>query len=307
MASAKNDSALRGFSAPKNPFTLDANDRLVHGQGADGMRLIPSLQFWDHVKRSLDAVGSREAQQWSKILRDHLDPLFPEYAAARGGAAKFFGAEDALEAGKAAVQNTRMDNRQIRNGLGKLSAVERKLFQDGFVDEFVQSIRSLGDRTNIDKINSTPKARERLLMVVGPERTNEIEAYLRVEDQMQRANRKITGGSTTAEQKGDMKIGAMDLFDLKGAMFKMLRGAASAAGRGIDERVATKIAEMLTSSNEKEFGRAIKLIGKNKRLMSAIRNPDEAYTAAAARGAVSSGDADWQERRRRQRGIVTVD
>jgi hypothetical protein len=53
--------------------------------------------------------------------------------------------------------------------------------------------------------------------------------------------------------------------------------------------------------------RAIKLIAKNKRLMSAIRNPDEAYTAAAGRGAVSGADADWQDQRRRQRGIVTVD
>jgi hypothetical protein len=32
-----------------------------------------------------------------------------------------------------------------------------------------------------------------------------------------------------------------------------------------------------------------------------------AAIAGGARGAVSSGDADWQDRRRRQRGIVTVD
>ena len=82
--------------------------------------------------------------------------------------------------------------------------------------------------------------------------------------------------------------------------------AASAAGRGIDERVATKIADMLTSSNEKEFGKAIRLIAKNKRLMSAIRNPDEAFTAAVGRGAVSGADADSQDERRRQRGHVTV-
>lgn len=181
MVSAKNEAAKTGFTPPKNPFVTDASGRLTLGQDASGKKLIPGLQFWDYVKRNLDGVGTREAKEWSRVLRDHLDGSIPEYADARAGAAKFFGAQDALEAGQKAV-TSRMQNRQIRDALGKFSPAEKKLFQDGFVDRFVQAAREAPDRRNLlNSINNSPAARERVMMALGPQRANELEAFLRVE------------------------------------------------------------------------------------------------------------------------------
>lgn len=290
MVSAKNEAAKLGFGTPANPFTTDAEGRIVLKMGEDGKQMIPNLQFWDIVKRGLDKAGTREAKEWSNILRNTLDEQVPSYATARAGAAKAFGAQDALEAGKNAV-DAKMTNRQMRDALGKMSDVEKRLFQDGFVDQYVQKIREAPDRRNIiDMVNASPSARERVVMAIGPQRAKEMEAFLRVEDQMDRARRAM-GNSTTAQQIGDMKVGAMDLFDPKQMLVKMFHGASKMAGRGIDERVAEKIADMLTSTDRTKFDRAIKAIANSKSLMSAIRNPSEAAGAVATRGAAQGGAA----------------
>ena len=175
MVSAKNEAAKMGFTPPKNPFATNADGRLTLGTKPDGTRMLPGLQFWDYVKRNLNSVGTREAKEWSRVLRDHLDELIPEYGNARVGAAKFFGAQDALEAGQKAV-SSKMNNREIRAGLDKMSPVEKKLFQDGFVDQFVKTVRESGDRRNIlNSIASSPAARERIMMALGPQRAKELE------------------------------------------------------------------------------------------------------------------------------------
>jgi hypothetical protein len=61
MVSAKNEAAKMGFTPPKNPFVTNADGRLMLGQSEDGKRMLPGLQFWDYVKRNLDAVGTRDA------------------------------------------------------------------------------------------------------------------------------------------------------------------------------------------------------------------------------------------------------
>jgi hypothetical protein len=44
--------------------------------------MLPGLQFWDYVKRNFDAVGTRDAKERSRVLRDHLHDLVPEYRGA---------------------------------------------------------------------------------------------------------------------------------------------------------------------------------------------------------------------------------
>lgn len=298
-----NRSALKGFTPVQRPFEFHDTDSLTprYSQRVDdqGRRVLPNLEFWDNVKRNLSdkeetllRAGEKSAAMDVRSLRTelvrHLDALVPEYASARGGAAQLFGAENALEAGKNAALDVKKDNREISRDMAKFSPVERKLFEDGFVDQFIETIQGTKDRANIlDHINATPKARERFNMVVGPQRAKEVESFLRVEEHMQRANKLITGRSDTARQTGDMKLSAMDLFDVKGAMVKLLRAGAKAAGRGIDEKVAVKVAEMLTSKDLNEFNRAINIISKNKTLLNAVRNagrqPGVATGALAAR------------------------
>jgi len=70
-------------------------------------------------------------------------------------------------------------------------------------------------------------------------------------------------------------------------------------GTKIDDRVAQRVAKLLTSSNIEYFEGGVRIISRKNTLFRAI--------AGGARGAVSSGDADSQDERRRQRGTVTVD
>jgi hypothetical protein len=141
MVSAKNEAAKSGFTPPKNPFQFDQSGRLILRTNPDGSTMTPNLQFWDIVKRSLDKTGTPEARDWARILRENLDTKVPSYADARAGAAKFFGAGDAIEAGQNFVGgSSRFGIPETRKALAKMSGQERQLFQDGYVSRLVQTI-----------------------------------------------------------------------------------------------------------------------------------------------------------------------
>jgi hypothetical protein len=307
MVSAKNEAAKQGFPAPQNPFRTDKEGRIFLGKDSNGRQLTPSLQFWDYVKRNLDASGTRDAKEWARVVREHLDEHVPSYADARSGAAKFFGAQDAMEAGQKAV-TARMTNRDIRKGLDAMSPVERKLFQDGFVDQFVKTIRELPDNRNVlNSISKSSAARERLMMALGPQKAKDLETFLRVEGIMDRS-RTALGNSTTARQLAELGLaGGYNLYEGKGsvstdpqvlaktlAIYGALRGS-RALGSHIDERVVKRVAELLTSSDIKDLDKGIKLISRNETLFKAIRAADQAVGAVTTRGAVSGADANSQQ------------
>ena len=126
------------------PFGLDKDGRLILKEIPDGSRLLPSLQFWDIVKRNLDSVGTRESKDWARVLREHADELLPSYKTARAGAAHFFGAENALEAGQNFVgASERYGLPAAAKALSKMSPTERQLFQDGYVSRLVEKIEKL--------------------------------------------------------------------------------------------------------------------------------------------------------------------
>lgn len=270
MVSARNESALQGFTPPKTPFEFDQNGRLTLKKDAEGNRMLPSLQFWDVVKKNLDKVGTRESKEWSRILRDQLDEKIPSYATARAGAATFFGAQDALEAGQQAV-TSRMKNREMAEGLAKMSPGERKLFQDGFVDRYVQMIREVPDRRSVlNQISSSPAARQRLLLALGPQKADELEAMLRVETVMDGARGAVQGNSSTARQMAELGLaGGMKFPTDKYALFHSILMAGK---RKIDGRVAEKVAKLLASDNAEEFAKGLRVVSKNPSIMDAIRN-----------------------------------
>ena len=301
MVSAKNEAAKMGFAPPKNPFTTDADGRVILAQGAKGEKTIPSLQFWDYVKRNLDKTGTREAQDWARILRDHLDGHVPEYGQARAGAKQFFGAQDALQLGRDAVtpgtEASRADNRVLRDSLKKLTPSELKLVREGTVDQTAQMLLGKPDSQNIlNSINNSPKAKERMLTILGPEKYKSLETYLHVEGMMDRF-RTAMGNSTTARQLGDMSEGSVvpkTKLSLTGMVEDFLAKAGEKLGRGIDERVAAKIAQMLTSEDGSEYAKALRMIANNGKLMNAIRQPAAARGAVAVRGAQQAAQPSGQ-------------
>lgn len=280
FVTGRNRDALAGFPPIKNPFTL--NRETGRFELADGAT--PNLQFWDHVKRNLDKLGA-EGQAFSKALRGHLDQLVPEYQTARSGAAAFFGAEDALDAGRKIV-TSRMNNSEIARGLSKMTPEERKLAQDGFVSDYIAMLRETGDRRNVlNKIAESPAARQRLEMVLGPQKAKELEVMLRVEGIMDAARPAVQGNSTTARQLAELGLAGgtytvgtggdvMNPNPTALANAALVYGAAKGRSK-INENVSRKVAELLASNDPAALLKGIRIVANNNQLFNSLRSADK--------------------------------
>mgnify|MGYP001569412930 FL=1 len=270
--------AREDFTPIRNPFAMNpatgrmelrpmtAEEATRYG-AAPGTLARPNLEFWDRVKRELDK-GEFGGRDWSRVLRGHLDELVPSYREARAGAAHFFGAENALEAGQNFV-TSKMANPAARAALARMSDTERQLFQDGFVSRFIERLNEMGDRRSVlNFIANTPAARERLTIALGPQRAREMEAMMRVEGIMDLARPAVQGNSTTARQLAELGLaGGVYTVGTGGNVLNpdpmaimnaaLVYGAARGKAR-IDERVARRVAEMLASRDPQVFTNGVR-------------------------------------------------
>ena len=293
MVSAKNDAAKLGFTPPKNPFQFDETGRLKLKTNPDGSKMEPNLQFWDIVKRNLDKTGTPEAKDWARILREHVDTVVPSYAQARAGAARFFSAGDALEAGQNFVgASDKFGLREARKQLAKMSPEEKQLFADGYADRLIQTIEKNPDRrTIVNRIAKSGPAKEELEIALGRERAAEVMSHMHVENIMDLARPAVQGNSTTARQLVELGlaggVGGYESFqgDPQALMHAALVYGAARGHRAIDERVAQHVAKLLVSNDIRQLQKGIRLISRNQNMMGAIRNADAGLAAIAARGA----------------------
>jgi hypothetical protein len=279
FVTGRNKAAMDGFPPMKNPFVMNRETGVLELQpGAT-----PNLQFWDHVKRNLDKMGA-EGQAFSKALRNHLDEIVPSYAEARAGAAKFFGAENALEAGaKYATMSGRdtMSMAEAHKGLSKMGKADRKLFQTGFVSNLIAKIESAADGRDVVKlIFNSETARNQIKLVVGEQRAAELEARLVTERAMNGIKNAIQGNSTTARQwiergmaGGATGLGGVGAYDTDPQKLSAaaLVGALAAGSRHIDTKVARRVAEMLASDNPQILKAGTSIVAKSKALREAFR------------------------------------
>lgn len=298
-----NKAAAEGFRPPPNPFEFAADGTMTMREG-----MKPTLQFWDAVKRGLDDKissaqrsgeneAARDAIRLKTYLVDHLDQMVPSYAQARSGAAHFFGAENALEAGQNFVMQ-KMANGEARQALARMSPTERQLFQDGFVSRYMETLESTGDRRSIlNTVANSPQAREKLEIALGPQKANELEVKMRVEGIMDLARSAVQGNSTTARQLAELgfaggagSLGAHGMYsgDPKEMGAAAIAGALLAGKRGIDTRVAQQVATMLTSNDPQHILRGVSLIARNQRFMDALRVADGKLAQAGGQQAPTS-------------------
>lgn len=264
----------------------------------------PTLEFWDLVKRQLDqeinvakrAGRSADVQEVTRVkdllVTGKLDQAVPSYAQARQGAAKFFGANDALEAGEKFLTSNAPLN-EARRALGQMSQPERELFRDGFVQSLVQKIEATGDRRNVlNAIAQSPKAQQQIEMVMGPQKAREFEAMLRVEGVMDLARGAVQGNSTTARQLTELGLaggtygigtGGNVLDPNPTAMMSAALVYGAARGKGaIDQRVARKVAEMLTSNDPNVLRKGIQIVSRNRSALEALRAFDRGVARSGA-------------------------
>ena len=284
----------------------------------------PTLEFWDHVARtlsdresSLRIAGNREAAatigELRRQVQDALDLAVPAFQAARGYAATFFQASDALDAGRrvalgqfgAADARDRVGERvvtgkwtpaQIAQALGRMRPAERAMFREGYVSGWTEKLSATGDNRNVvNLLNGSPKVREELNVVLGAGRARQLEAFLHVERMLDRIRTAVGGNSTTARQLVQLGlatgagagISGLDPTNPAGWIAAILTYRGSAHVRNaIDQRAAMAVARLLTSNDPAVFNRGIRAAA-NPRLLEALRRADEAFSGPAR--AVTSG------------------
>jgi hypothetical protein len=154
VATGANKAAAEGFRPPNPPFRFNEDGTFEPVPGVH-----PTLQYWDSVKRNLDdrvnalaRSGEREAANDARALRSllvqRLDDAVPSYASARRGAAAFFGAENALEAGQNFMRST-ASIPEAQRALARMSAPERALFARGYAADLADAIARSGDNRNV--------------------------------------------------------------------------------------------------------------------------------------------------------------
>jgi hypothetical protein len=287
-----NKAAAEGFRPVKNPFSVDENGMVALKTRPDGSKEFPSLAFWDVVKQNLDdkilryeRAGEKGAANDARTLKNqlltYLDDAAPAYKDARAGAAKFFGAEDAFNAGEIfATGAAKGKNAEYAKAISAMKPSEKQLFQDGFISKLSDQIAEVGDRRNvINTIFSSPAAKERLVMAVGPGRAKALEANLHIERVMDELRTAVSGNSTTVRQlteaglAGGVAGGFLGGNDPKDISLGALMGAAARTGKlKIDSRVAQRVGEMLASDNPEVIKKAAAMAAKNRPVLEFLKN-----------------------------------
>jgi hypothetical protein len=292
----KDRAIAEGYGAFNPGVTFDESGMINFTRGPNGVPTYPNLQYWDYVKRELDDLGqmagrsgANDAQANARTLvrqlRQELDNAVPEYARARGTAAMYFDAEDALEAGQVFARPGRQDINEVRRVVTAMPEAERRRFTEGYVSELLSNIERTGDRRNIvGRLASSTAERQKLDIALGPQRARELEAFLYIENLMD-LPRTALGNSTTARQLVELGLaGGTGMLASGGNLSDpttWIVGALTRYGitqgrQVVDQRMARRIAEMLVSQDPQVVQRAVRLTATQPRMLEALRDAAQA-------------------------------
>jgi hypothetical protein len=275
----RNRAVGEGYGA-FNPGVTFENGVLKFGQGK-GAPPYPNTQFWDYTQRELRDMQTAAARAGRneeagaigtlrRQLLEEVDRANPDFAQARRGAAQFFGAENALEAGQNFIKST-TSIEEARRALGRMSQPEQELFRRGYASSLIDLVERSGvnrDVTIANIFNSTA-GRERTRLALGQQRADSLEALLRAEQIVDRA-RKAMGNSTTAQQLHDMSGGIGHVpTTVHGWVSKTLTSAFARAR--MNPQVAERVAQMLVSDDPAILNRGIEIIASDPSLLDALR------------------------------------
>jgi hypothetical protein len=284
--SGQNRAVADGFGSFNPGVNVTDDGRIVFTKTkAGGNTAFPDLQFWDYVKRELDDSAQKAftsgatsegtaISQITNVLRNELDAIIPAYRQARQGAAAFFGAEDALEAGRKFVTMPAGNVRKEIAAIRKMNRAEKQAFQTGFAAELKAKIGGVQDRTNVIKtIFGSESARSKIRLALGRENFKEFKAFVEIENASDML-RGALGNSTTARQLTELGIGAglgsgaefqqTGGFTGIGAMTGAgIAAALRAGGVKANQNTMKKVADILLSEDPAKISAGAKLIAKS--------------------------------------------
>src|SRR5262249_40636415 len=157
----------------------------------------------------------------------------------------------------------------------------RMLFARAFAATLADMIERRGYSTNVlnNMFVNSPRAGRRIQIALGRNGAEQFEALMRIEGLVDRTRRAAVGNSTTAQQSHDMGVAAG-----AGALVEMVHGfnpvtlvaaglflGGRQAAHRIDQRIATRVAEMLLSDDPAVLQRGLQAVSKNQVLRDALR------------------------------------
>ena len=334
-AKAADDAVVQGNQVVKNPFVYDQQGNMTLNQAPEGGVAVPTLQFWDYVKRGLDDqigaayrggqndTGGSLTGLKNKLLGE-LDNAAPAYSAARKSAFDTFNASDAYDAGTNSLQMMNaIKTADMKASLAQMTPQQRNIFGVGQASQMAQSVMNAPARRNVLNMFNSPEMAQRIQLGQGPQRANQVEAFLRNESLMDMVRPAITGNSTTAKQTSDALANGVFGALVRGGTNPLVSGAAGGIGayqedkyfgRGVDpiniakgagigaltglggrymmgrnSAIMGQIASQLASRDPAAVTAATKKIASTPPLMSALRRAEQGMTLASGRqGAVEN-------------------
>jgi hypothetical protein len=278
-----------------------------------GVPAYPNLQLWDYAQRNLSDAASRaqrtgDNQAAAQVgglagqLKAELDKQVPQFADARGVAARYFGGNNAIDAGVKALSGKDANGKaiapeQLRLIVNNMKPAEQGMFQESFADALARKAESAGDNRDItNSIFNSPQQRKIIGAVFGPQGIDTMQAFVNRE-RIFDAARKALGNSTTARQmiEAGLAGGAGGAFLSGGDPRETLEAAGTAAGAGlaggasglirhgvltgaktalgyVDRRTAGEVARLLASNDPSELMRGLQIATKNQRVADGLRN-----------------------------------
>jgi hypothetical protein len=284
---------LDGYGGLNPPFNVTPDGRLVFTNSA-GAPVFPNIQLWDYAGRTLGSMAERARASGDRTnatlygglerqLKTELDKLVPEFGQARAGARTFFGDQNAVTAGENFFgQGERRGLKQARLDYDQMTPQQQRLFQDGYVSRMVDVAHSVRDRRSLlQRFDTSDAARDEMRMVLGPRRAAETEAFLRVEEVMDRARGAVQGQSTTVRQALEALAFGGGVGYATGDVNPLTNPAALIAGaaaykrkqftQSAEQRVMGEVARLLTSGNPADYNKAIQVTARRPYIMDALR------------------------------------
>jgi hypothetical protein len=235
-----------------NPGATIARGQLTFQGGRYGVPTFPNVQFWDYTARNIadKAEAARRAGRGQlaaqlggleRQLKAELDRLVPEYQEARQGAARFFGAADALEAGRAFARSS-ANIEEARMAHGQFSPAERELFARGYASELADQAERARDAGNLldSPMFASAAGRQKTELALGPQRVERLEQALAPD----RAFHAFDGASSPLEAGRNFVQSGMDMPAARAAIARIPAEDREAFARGFASELADRILEM---------------------------------------------------------------
>ena len=311
---AENEAVRVGASPIRHPFKIDQNGNLSIADP----NMKPNLAFWDIVKQNLDdkvsalyRSGEKNAGNRAKDIKNdflsHLDDLVPDYKKARGVAADYFNASNALEAGSKAA-NTKVVPEEISKLMRSMRPEERDLFREGYASSWSEKIMNMPYGTNVaTRILPGPKERRMAEIIFGVDNIAKIETRVDLE-RIMNGTRAALGNSTTARQLieaglaggvgagigyeggGGWGAAAGAVSGAAGARHqagKAISKAVEHAAKYVDRGTARRVAEMLVSDDPNVLGEGLRIASRNRNIAEGLKSIADRLGVIAAEKASS--------------------